>query len=318
MRCVAAPASASPNSFAEPQRSAGSFCSAVRIAASAAGGTRRPLGPERGRLLGEDLGDDGLRAGAGERRLAGEHLVGHGAERVHVAPGADLALAHRLLGRHVGRRAERHPGLRHAVAAGLLHGEGDAEVGDQGGAVLEQDVLRLDVAMDDALAVGVVERGGDLPREPERLVHRELPLAGQPGAQRFAGDVRHDVVEQAVGLARVDQSEDVRVLEVGGDLDLGQEALAAEDGGELGVQDLDGDLAAVLEVLGEIDGGHAALAQLALEAVAVGQGRREAGCGAGHAPGSSATGSPPFGRVFACTVSNARDRAQRGTTWLAT
>ena len=37
LRCVGEPASASPNSFAEPQRSAGSFCSAVRIAASTAG-----------------------------------------------------------------------------------------------------------------------------------------------------------------------------------------------------------------------------------------------------------------------------------------
>ena len=38
---------------------------------------------------------------------------------------------------------------------------------------------------------------------------------------------------------------------------------------ELGVEDLDGDLAAVLQVLGEVDGGHAALAELALDAVAV-------------------------------------------------
>ena len=130
--------------------------------------------------------------------------------------------------------------------------------------------------MDHALAVGVVERGGDLAREPERLVHRELPLADQPGAERFAGDERHHVVEQAVGLARVDQRQDVRVLQVGGDLDLGQEPLAADHGGELGVQHLDGDLAAVPQVLGEVDDGHAALADLAVEAVAVGQGRGEA------------------------------------------
>ena len=39
---------------------------------------------------------------------------------------------------------------------------------------------------------------------------------------------------------------------------------------QLGVQDLDGDLAVVLQVLGEVDGGHAALAELAFEAVAVG------------------------------------------------
>ena len=174
------------------------------------------------------------------------------------------------------------PGLGHAMAAGLLHGEGDAEVGDQGRPVLQQRVLRLDVAMDDALAMGVVERGGDFPREPQGLVHRELLLALQARAQRFAGDVGHDVVEQAVGLARVDQPEDVRVLEVGGDLDLAEEALAAEHGGELGVEDLDGDLAAVLEVLGEVDGGHAALAQLAQDAIAVGDGRGEAGRRAGH------------------------------------
>ena len=59
------------------------------------------------------------------------------------------------------------------------------------------------------------------------------------------------------------------MLQAGGGLDLGEEALAADDGGELGVQDLDGDLAVVLEVLGEVDRGHAALAELALEAVAV-------------------------------------------------
>ncbi len=35
------------------------------------------------------------------------------------------------------------------------------------------------------------------------------------------------------------------------------------------MQDLDGDPAAVLQVFGEVDGGHAALAELALEAVAV-------------------------------------------------
>ena len=262
--CDPVPASASLNSLADRHRSAGQLLERGEDRGLRGRRHHRPLGPERRRLLGEDLGDDRLRAGAGEGRLAGQHLVRHGAERVDVAAGADLPVAHRLLGRHVRRRAERHPGLGHPVAAGLLHGEGDAEVGDQGGPVLEQDVLRLDVAVDHALAVGVVQRGRDLPRQPQGLVHRELLLPGQPRPQRFAGDVGHDVVEQSVGLARVDQAEDVRVLEVGGDLDLAEEALAAEDGGELGVEDLDGDLAAVLQVFGEIDRGHAALAQLAV------------------------------------------------------
>ena len=154
------------------------------------------------------------RVGPGEGRLAGQHLVGHRAQRVHVAAGADVALAHRLLGRHVRRRAERHAGLGHAAAAGLLHRERDAEVGDQRLAILQQDVLGLDVAMDDALRVGVTR--GQLATSfvsRMRVVDRKLLLAGQAVAERLALDERHDVVEEAVGLAGVDQPEDVRMLQ---------------------------------------------------------------------------------------------------------
>ncbi len=66
------------------------------------------------------------------------------------------------------------------------------------------------------------------------------------------------------------------MLQGGGGLDLDHEAVGAEDGGELGLEDLDGDLAVVLEVVGEVDGGHAAGPKLALDAVAVGQCRGEA------------------------------------------
>ena len=78
-----------------------------------------------------------------------------------------------------------------------------------------------------------------------RVGDRELPLAVEPVAQRLALDERHHIEQQAVGLARVEQRQDVRVLQVRGDLDLREEALGAEHGGELGVQHLDGDLAVV-------------------------------------------------------------------------
>ena len=138
------------------------------------------------------------------------------------------------------------------------------------------------------MAVGVVERVGDLAGDPYGLVHRELLLARQPDAEALALDVRHDVEDEAVGLARVEQRQNVGVLEVGGGLDLGQEPLGAEDGGQLGTEHLERHLAVVAHVVGEIDGGHAALAHLALEAVAVGQGgaqvRERLGHGV-HAPG---------------------------------
>ena len=60
---------------------------------------------------------------------------------------------------------------------------GDAEVGDDRLALVEQDVFRLDVPVDDAEAVGVAERGGDRPGDPERDVHRELAFANEPVAE---------------------------------------------------------------------------------------------------------------------------------------
>ena len=74
------------------------------------------------------------------------------------------------------------------------------------------------------------------------------------------------------------------MLQVGGDPDLGEEALGAEHGGELGPQDLEGDLAVVLAVVGEVDGGHAAAAELAFDGVAVAEGVAQ-GVGYGHGVG---------------------------------
>ena len=62
------------------------------------------------------------------------------------------------------------------------------------------------------------------------------------------------------------------MAEPGRDLDLALEALGADVGGEMRMQDLDGDGAVVLEVVGEEDGRHAAAADFTLDAVAVGEG----------------------------------------------
>jgi hypothetical protein len=155
-------------------------------------------------------------------------------------------------------------------AAGLLHGERDAEVGDQRLPIVQQDVLGLDVAVDHALAMCVVERAGHLAGDAHRVGDRQLTFALEARTQRLAGDERHHVVQQAVGFAAVEQRQDVRMLQSRGGADLGEEALAAECGAEVGVQHLDGDIALVLEVVREVHGGHAASAEFALDAVAVG------------------------------------------------
>ena len=243
------------------------------MAAGTAGRVARTL---RGRL-GHEPDDDGLRGGTGVGRLAGEHLVGDGAERVLVGAGVEGAIAGGLLGAHVVWRAEGEPGLGDATAAGVGDGEGDAEVGDDRLPGLEQDVLGLQVAVDDAAGVGVVEGAGEEGGEAHGFIHRQLSLACQACAQGLAA--RHTASRSTatpVVSSGVEQRQQVGVLKVGGDLDLGEEALGADDGPEFGLEDLDGDEAIVLEVVREVDGGHAALPELALNAVAVGQGLREA------------------------------------------
>jgi hypothetical protein len=69
----------------------------------------------------------------------------------------------------------------------------------------------------------------------------------------------------------------VRVLQPRRGADLGEESLAAERGTKVGVEDLDGDVAVVAEVVGEVHRRHPAGAELALDAIALGQRRREAG-----------------------------------------
>ena len=128
----------------------------------------------------------------------------------------------------------------------------------------------------------VVERTGDAAGEPERLVDRELLLPLEPLPQRFAFHVRHHIVDQAARLAGIEQRQDVRVLQMGGDPDLTQEALDSEHGGELGAQHLQGDGAIVLQIPGEIHGRHATGADLTLDSVVLGEGRPETFQRIGH------------------------------------
>jgi hypothetical protein len=58
-------------------------------------------------------------------------------------------------------------------------------------------------------------------------------------------------------------------------LDLLHESFGTQHGGQLGLEDLDRNLAVVLEILGEIDRGHAARTELTLDAVPVREGSHE-------------------------------------------
>ena len=95
----------------------------------------------------------------------------------------------------------------------------------------------------------------------------QLALAREPGAERFARDERHGVVEVAGRLARGEKWDDVWVVQRGGDLDLEAESVGADATGQLGCEDLDHDLSPERPLGGEEHARHAAAAELTLDGV---------------------------------------------------
>ena len=240
------------------------------------GRDRGPQAADGGHRVGQALGDNGLCRRTRVRRLAGEGLVQQAAEAVHVAAPIDLALARGLLRTHVLGRPHHQPGLGQPHIRRGAYRQRDPEVRDDGFAFVEQDVLRLDVTVDHLPLVRVIERGGDLPGDAQRLVDAKLLLASELAAQRFAPDVGHDVEEEPAGLTGVVQRQDVGMIQPGRGGHLSQKPVGPEGERQLGPQHLDRHLALVFHIVGEIHRRHAPAAELSLDGVTARERRAEA------------------------------------------
>ena len=144
-----------------------------------------------------------------------------------------------------------------------VRGGGDAEVEELGRvALVEEDVLGLDVAVDEVRRGGELEAVGDVHADlhDQRLVER-LRL-GDHLVEVLAADELHHDVGLALLLAEGVDLGDVGVVELGGGL-----RLAAEGGEELRrvaeapQHHLDGDDAGERLVVGAVDAAHAAAAE---------------------------------------------------------
>ena len=288
------PASADANWATGANRSAGALAKARASAPATPGRHLRAEPGDRRRRRDRMLVEQALRGRAGERRLAGEHLVEHAGQAVEVAPPIEVRLAGGLLRAHVRRRADRHARSASALAAGGADRLRDPEVGHDGVAALEQDVLRLDVAVDrrrgrgrssarrrPRARCGARRRRGSCFSRSSRS-RRDSPSTA---ASRRTGARPPRPSRRAAGCA--DGAGWPRSRSRGGNA-------RRQARRELRLQHLDRDLAVVLEVLGNIDGGHAPFAELALDLVAAGERGGQPALSVAHGtPAAIGTSYPP-------------------------
>ncbi len=115
-----------------------------------------------------------------ERAPSRQALVGHDAEGVHVTAWRRW-FAQDLFGREVGGRSEH---VAVGGQGGRAQRSGDAEVSEHQRAVrTDQQVARLDVAMDHALLMRALQRVGGLGHEVHGLDRAEATQPAQRGGQ---------------------------------------------------------------------------------------------------------------------------------------
>ena len=135
----------------------------------------------------------------------------------------------------------------------------------------EEDVVRLDIAVNDAKRMRVTERVSDVAHDANHVCDRKRSLPDETIAQRLAFDVRHRVVQQPVGLSDEQHRHDVRMVNARREPDLAVESVDAERPRQLRGQHLHDDAPVERAFLGHENARHAAAAQLAIESVGAGE-----------------------------------------------
>ena len=134
-------------------------------------------------------------------------------QRIDVgAPVGGMALPLGLFGRHVGRCSKNLSLHGHRDLARLPLSESKIRDVRLTRAV-DQDVARLQVTMNDALLMGVMQRLADFDTEPSRVVVGG-PLPGQPVVQRESFDEVADDVYELVCQTHFMHTDDVRMVDL--------------------------------------------------------------------------------------------------------
>ncbi len=140
-----------------------------------------------------------------------------------------------LFRRHVRWCAESYTlGGELVSTCGFAHGLGDTEVGHQCVMLGEQHVVRLDVAVDHTVLVGIGQGVNDITQDADGLRNRQFTFVSQLFSQRLPFLVGHDVVQEPVSMARIVERKNVGMVQIRCDLDLLVEPLGAQCRCQLG------------------------------------------------------------------------------------
>src|SRR6185295_11397560 len=203
-------------------------------------------------------------------RLAGEHVVPDDGERIEIASPVDLTLAHRLFGRHVRRRPDGDSGHGEAGFSGSRAGDAEVRNHRPSRRTVDEDVVRLDVAMHHAASVCVGQRIGDVAEDAHGAVYGPCTFSRQANAEALAVDVGHHEVDESTAFRLVDavDGNDVRVAELRGGLCFPNESHAhVRIERDVGRQDLDRYRSIEPRIDGAIYDRHPAAANLTLDEV---------------------------------------------------
>ena len=169
--------------------------------------------------------DDGDLRDSRERNRSGERLEEDAPERVHVGTTVDVVPPD-LLRSHVVDGSQKMTVGRPAIGDALRQPEvGEIDVLATV-LVVEQDVRRLDVAVDEPSGMCGIERVGDLARDRECSGRLERPLASQELREVRPFDVAHRDEQAVIRLAGLVDRDHVRVVERGREPRLAQHPIA--------------------------------------------------------------------------------------------
>ncbi len=207
------------------------------------------------------------------RHVAGEQFVKYYAQRIDIAASVDLErIGEDLLRAHVGQRANQLTKIRLARSLGVgVSYPGNAEIENLGlPRLIDQYVTGLQIAMDDAALVGMLDRLADTRHQFQPLAGIKLFLVAEIDQGPSADELHREewLLAKAgvLGAGFVDLG-DTGVLQPPERLGFLFEAPQQIRARQAGLDYLEGNTAIRILLFGFIDGTHAAFAKQSNDSV---------------------------------------------------